>query len=573
MPKLRFIKENVSVDTTPDTTLLEAMRQAGLVPNAPCGGQGKCGKCRVYIENTHEYVLSCQTKAGDKDLNILTVDDDEKNVSILEKSLNNTVKYLPHIERAEITVPPCPLGKSISEWSRFTKALYESIPHLNGRVKPDPIIASKLPKAVKPYKGKVHVLYSNDEILDVSSERKAFYMVGFDIGTTTVVGYLLNGEDGKMTAVASRLNPQVQFGADVISRASYSLEFGENELTDCIRNAVNELIGELCMKAGCQRDDIYMISVAGNTCMHHLFFGIDVDSLVHAPYNPAICENMILSSKAYGIDINEKGQILALPNIAGFVGADTVACIVSSDIAKQKEWTLLIDIGTNGEMVLSKDHKMAACSTAAGPAFEGVGISNGMRGAEGAISHAKYTNNGWKLEIINDKPAIGICGSGLLDLASEMLRTGLMNEDGQMEKSKIVLVPADKSGNGQEVFICQKDIRELQMAKAAIRAGIMLLAKHVGIEVDEIRQVWLAGAFGNFLNPQNVCRIGMIPPVLRDRITPIGNAAGLGAQMVLQSKELWMESGNLASKTDFLELATLPEFQDTFVDALEFDNF
>lgn len=572
MPKVYFKNENISVNADPDITIMEAMRAAGMVPDAPCGGNGKCGKCRVYVIERSEYVLSCQSIVGDKDITV-SAEEPAQNVIVLQDGLSKETAFNSHITRISLKVPPCPAGKSISDWTRFREELIKLLPDLEERIVPDPCVITKLPGALKAAEGNVHVMIASDHILDVSAERKEAYMAAFDIGTTTVAGYLLDADTGKKLSVASRLNPQVQFGGDVISRAAYSLEHGGEELSACIRTALRELIAEMTEKAGCTPENVYLVSIAGNTCMHHLFMGIDVDSLVHAPYNPAVCEKMVLPAENFGLGINKNGLLFALPNIAGFVGADTVACIVSSDIAEQKNWTLLIDIGTNGEMVLAKDHKMAACSTAAGPAFEGVGIAFGMRGADGAISKAEYTEDGWKLGIINDKPAVGICGSGLLDLAGEMLRVGIMDESGEMEEEKIVLVPAEKSGRGTDVYICQKDIREMQMAKAAIRAGIELLCAHMGITVDDVSEVWLAGAFGSFLNPQNVCRIGMIPPVLRDRITPIGNAAGLGAQMVLQNKELWTRAGELAAETDFLELASLPEFQDTFVDALEFDNF
>ena len=569
MPIVHFIDKEISVNVAEGTTILEAMRAAGMEPDAPCGGQGKCGKCLVYMPETNEQVLACTTRVMDDEIKVITKQD-ETNTQILTEGVKIEVPYDPLVKTAPVQVPPCPLGKSISDWTRFLTALDEIAPGAAGRIKPDAVIIAQLTSIIKKNDGLVWAAYTEDEILTVSDREISFALAAFDIGTTTVAGYLLDGADGKQIATSSRLNPQRPYGGDVISRSGYALEHGNEELKNCVQKALQEMIGEMTAKAGYSPEQVLMVSVVGNTCMHHLFIGLDVDSLVHAPYNPAVREPMVLPASECGLSLAKRSKVLLLPNIAGFVGADTVGCLVATDLADQKDWTLLIDIGTNGEMVLGKEQKMASCSTAAGPAFEGVGISMGMRGSDGAISKAKRTDNGWELSIIGDKPAVGICGSGLLDIASEMLRTGLMDEAGQMEEKEMILVPESESGLDRPVSILQKDLRELQMAKAAIRAGIELLAKHMGIQVNDIRNVWLAGAFGSFLDPQSACRIGMIPPVLNDRITPVGNAAGLGAQLAVSNKDCWQEADRLSTITEFLELAVLPDFQDTVVDALEF---
>lgn len=570
MPKISFIDKNVSIEVAEGTTILEAMREALLQPDAPCGGQGKCGKCLVYLPDTGEEVLACMTKTGTEDINVITKKEEEKS-QILTQSVGTEVVFDPFVRKAVITVPPCPLGESISDWTRFKDALMLADPDTEWMLRPDAAVIAKLTGIIKRNNGVVHVVYTGEHIIKISNGDIPFCTAAFDIGTTTVAGYLLDGSSGGLLATCSRLNPQKQFGADVISRSGYALEHGGEELRSCIQKALDEMIGEMTEQTRYSKKDVFAVSVVGNTCMHHLYLGLDVDSLVHAPYNPAVREEMIVPASYCSLDIAERGIVLLLPNIAGFVGADTIGCLVATDLAEQKEWTLLIDIGTNGEMVLGKNHRLAACSTAAGPAFEGVGISMGMRGANGAISKAKYTENGWDLSVIGEEKAVGICGSGLLDIAAEMLRNDLMDENGQMEEQVTVLVPEEESGlEGRAVVITQKDIRELQMAKAAIRAGIELLAAHMGIKVGDIKKVWLAGAFGSFMDHRSACRIGMIPPVLEDRIIPVGNAAGLGAQLVLRNRERWKKAEEFSLTSEFLELAVLPDFQDTFVDALEF---
>ena len=298
--------------------------------------------------------------------------------------------------------------------------------------------------------------------------------------------------------------------------------------------------------------------------MHHLLLGIDPAPLVTPPYMPKVFEAMELPSKGF-LPINPWGELRVLPNIAGFVGADTVGCMVATDFGQRTDLTLMIDIGTNGEMVLGNRDRRIACSTAAGPAFEGAKISCGMRGCAGAIDHVWLDNQELHCHVIGDIEATGICGSGLLDLIACMLDAGILDESGYLEGKKY-RIP------GTHISLTQEDIREVQLAKAAIRAGIELMCEHLGVKFADIQNVLLAGAFGNYLNPESACRIGMIPSVLQSKIVPIGNAAGEGAKLCAVSRERFDYSKILAAETEFLELASKPAFQDRFVDALEFSE-
>lgn len=466
-----FLPDGVSVPVEAGATLLAAQILAGLRPDAPCGGKGTCGKCRVTLEGRE--VLACQT-AVDRDMTVFT--EAEEKVSILATGL--TVKTQP------------------------------------------------------------------DGEFD--------YVLAFDIGTTTVVAYLLDGHTGNLLAQESCMNPQSQFGADVISRIQHSLEGNADALSTCIRQALEALTRKVCSRQHIAAEDIGTAAIVGNTAMHHLLLNIDPQPLVTPPYMPAVFEAM------------ERGKARILPNIAGFVGGDTVGCLVSTRFVTQETLTLLIDIGTNGEMVLGDKNRRIACSTAAGPAFEGAKISCGMRGAEGAVDHVWLENGEIRYHVIGDIPPKGLCGSGLLDLVAVLLDMEILDESGYLEGKEYTLC--------DNVTLTQKDIREVQLAKAAIRAGIELLAERMGVAVAGIRQVYLAGAFGNYMNPASACRIGMIPPVLLERITPIGNAAGEGAKLCALSREEFAYSQRLAKETEFLELASLPNFQDCYVDALEFEE-
>ena len=400
-----------------------------------------------------------------------------------------------------------------------------------------------------------HRILTTGQSAATAAEGLYDYVLAFDIGTTTLVAYLMDGHTGSQLATASCRNPQAQFGADVISRIEYVLSEGPGPLKACIREALTQLADRVCANGNIPRDQIGAVSIVGNTAMHHLLLGIDPKPLVTPPYMPNVYE---------ALELDRGCSVRILPNIAGFVGGDTVGCMVSTRFDQLDEIRLLIDIGTNGEMVLGNRNRRIACSTAAGPAFEGAKISCGMRGAEGAVDHVWWENGKARFHVIGETEPKGLCGSGLLDLVAVLLEQEILDESGYLEDKSFALC--------DNVVLTQKDIREVQLAKAAIRAGIELLAKTMGVEVGDIQQVYLAGAFGNYLDPASACRIGMIPPLLQDRIVPIGNAAGEGAKLCALNREEYLYSQRLAKETEFLELASLPQFQDCYVDALEFSK-
>ena len=469
--QVTFLPDGITAAVEEGTTLLAAQAAAGLRPDAPCGGNGTCGKCRVRVDGVE--VLACRTVV-DRDMTVET---------------------------------------SAPEQVR--------------------ILTGGLEAAVQP-------------------DGTDTYALALDIGTTTVVAYLLDGATGAILERASCVNPQSRFGADVISRIQCALEGRGEELRECIRTAISGLARETARRRGIRVEDITAAAVVGNTAMHHLLLGIDPRPLVTPPYMPSVFEALA------------RGNARILPNIAGFVGGDTVGCMTALRFDQLRELTLLIDIGTNGEMVLGDQNRRIACSTAAGPAFEGAKISCGMRGAAGAVDHVWLEEGKIRYHVIDDAAPLGLCGSGLLDLVAVLLEQGIVDESGYLEGKSFTLC--------DNVTLTQRDVREVQLAKAAIRSGIELLTRRLGVRVEDIRRVCLAGAFGNYLNPESACRIGMIPPVLLDRIVSVGNAAGEGSRLCALSRAEFEYSKRLAAGTEFLELASLPEFQDCYVDALEFEE-
>lgn len=475
--------------------LLELLQAAGIPIDAPCGGNGSCGKCTVTVDG--EEVRSCEYRLS-----------------------RNAAVCLPERHEAQL-----------------------------------------LEEGTAPeYAGR-----------KVEADGENEYCVAFDVGTTTVVCFLLDGRTGDVLAQASCLNPQGAYGADVISRIEYELSHHNGRLKDDIRECLAELVQRVALDAGIHTSRITLATAVGNTAMHHLLLDYDLSPLIKPPYMPSVRE--ALEIPADFLPLAPGAVLRVLPNIAGFVGADTVACMEAVDFDRFEKLTLLIDIGTNGEMVLGNRDRRLACSTAAGPAFEGAKIEFGMRGADGAIEHVVRDGASLRCTVIGGGTAVGICGSGLLDAVNAMLEAGLVDASGRLlrengQRGWIIFnsQPAFELRDG--ILITQKDVREVQLAKAAIRAGIDLMLDELGRSVDEIDAVLIAGAFGNYLSPRSAAGIGMIPPQLLDRVRTIGNAAGEGAKRCAVSRAAFEHSKKLAEGTDFLELANLSAFQDWYIDRL-----
>ena len=581
-----FIKEKTEVTVKEGTTVLEAERIAGLSPDAPCGGAGKCGKCMVKINGAVE--KACQTKIT-TDIEVEAIEKKSEH-RILVKGTERAVTFSPELEILDIEIPPCTVGENSSDWTRLCEAI-------NSRRKKDIIFQPKLEilpaisRLIKEKNGKARAIVSGNQILDLKEQDgRPVLMAAFDIGTTTVAGYLLDGKTGEQLATASALNTQTEYGADVIMRANYSLEHGTEELSTCIRELLRKLIGALCEAAKKSPEDIYQVSVVGNTCMHHLFLGIVPDSLVHAPYNPAISQGLMFPAEKFHLGIHPGGQLVALPVIAGFVGADTVACLLAVNLEEEKKMTLMIDIGTNGEIVLGNEKRRIACSTAAGPAFEGAKIACGMRGADGAIEHAHLVDGKLECKVIGGGRPTGICGSGLIDAIAQMLDSKLISKTGRLisadDADRKKLAPGFKERlceidgqrcfvlvskeSGEDIYITQNDIREIQLAKGAIAAGIQLMLGKMGKAAEDIECVVIAGAFGNYIDKASAVRIGVLPDVGMDRIISAGNTAGAGVSMALASAKEMKLAENVVSEIKHVDLAAMEEFENTYLAAMAF---
>ena len=573
MAWVKFVREGIEIEVNAGMSVLEAEIRAGLRPDAPCGGLGKCGKCLVKING--EVVKACQIRIGEGETCVVETLDRAGNEKILTDGFNREVVFEPGLRMAQVELEKAKTGEKRSDWQRLLDTLAETDGEVEpGQMEVDLKLAGEL-YGMRRDSEEWYVIYSRRRILEMRKEAGRRCLAAFDIGTTTIAGYLLDGADGRTLAVESRMNPQAQYGADVIMRANYALEHGTEALSMCVRKAVNEMLGSLAEDAGIRREDVFQVCVVGNTCMHHLFLGISPASLVHAPYTPAVSERLVLNAGDYGLDVQRKAELIMLPDIAGYVGADTCGCLLTLRQDLKDEISLMIDIGTNGEMVLGNKERLVTCSTAAGPAFEGAKIECGMRGAAGAVDHVKFEDGKWSYTTVGDKPAVGLCGSGLIDLVAGLLDAGMLDENGVLssgqEKSGVfVLVPKEQAGTEKGVYITQKDIGEVQLAKAAIAAGIQMLEKQLGIMEDQIDSVYIAGAFGNYMDPVSAGRIGLFPETLVRKVKPVGNAAGEGAKIALVNERKMLEMDELVRKIDFVELAASADFQDYFIDELGF---
>lgn len=381
-------------------------------------------------------------------------------------------------------------------------------------------------------------------------------LAAFDIGTTTVVCYLIS-EDGKELASCGALNPQVVYGADVVSRIRSANAGTLKAQSELIRGCMTGLLSGVCDAAGILPSDIGVISVVGNPTMQQLFLGLSVENLVEIPFSPKLCKTELTPASDI-FPMCGNAVLLTVPDVSGYIGADTVACAVSTGIYKSDALTLMVDIGTNGEIVLGSRERLVTCATAAGPALEGAGIRFGMRGARGAIDRVWYDGD-VHCHVIGDTKPAGICGSGLIDAAAVYLDAGRLDRRGRMLPKGTQVLPL-----AGDLYLTQDDIRALQTAKGAICAGIEMLCARLGVTVSDIDRVLLAGAFGTHLDPVSACRIGLLPKELSGKISAVGNAAGLGAKMLACDRELFEFSNELSRQMELVELANEPGFQRSF---------
>lgn len=589
--------------------LLNAAVAAGVPITAPCGGHGRCGKCLVRIErgkadapddHEREHLTDDQLSVGWRlacrarvlgDLEVYVAPESEVVCAKpLENDLIEDVAVEAAVRQIVVELPEPSLEDQRSDFIRLRDALAGQFPLRDARLH----ALWRLPQVLRDNGFRLAATVRDDLLVEVGPVNGHHPLgVAVDIGTTTVVAYLVDLVTGQHLGSGTAHNPQAQHGADVISRTEYSKTTPDG-LARLQREAigvVNQVVAQAleCIDAG--PECIHEMTVVGNTCMHHLFLGLDPRYIAEAPYIPVNAAPISVAPRDLGVRMNSEGRVFCLPVVAGYVGADTIGVIAATRLTDSPEPVLAVDIGTNGEVALWSGERLVCASCAAGPAFEGAQIEYGMRAAPGAISSVEFVDGDLRIETINGKPALGLCGSGLFDAMAVVLQAGLVDMMGRMvdaEKAKslseklaarlegeantrrVVLVSADESGTGDSICFTQKDVRELQLAKGAIRAAVELMLKECGLKADDLSEVLLAGAFGNYLRPESAVRMGLLPPMDVGRIRGVGNAAGAGAMMALLSLPWRQRACDLARHAEHLELARRADFQQMFMETMLF---
>lgn len=588
------------------STILEAAARAGLTLDTPCGACGTCGKCRIQVtagasSPTPEETLlfSDQELCQGWRLACRSTIDCDMVVRIPDSSLFASEHQILTHAHAEMSTDILPaIRKQYFELSAPTLTDPDAdllrLEQAIGKLKIDLSVLRELGPLVRKNNWKGTAVISDHHLLDIESGDTTdhCYGVAFDIGTTTLVASLLNLTNGDELAVASGVNPQTSLGDDVLSRIAFSSQSSTNRetLQATLANTCNELIQQLSKETGISGQYIYELTFAGNTTMEHLLCGLNVEQLGQVPFIPVHARGLMLPASQLGISVNPNASAYIFPVIGGFVGGDTVAGILATRLIEQNGPTLMIDIGTNGEIVLAKDGALWAASTAAGPAFEGARISCGMRASTGAIEKVVLDDD-VQINVIGNTAPAGVCGSGLIDLIAQLLECGLITCEGRMlrpDELPVSVAPAiaDRvrlDTNGQvefllaqgnadnEITLTQRDIRQVQLACGAIRAGITIMLKQVGVQIDALDQVLIAGGFGSYIRPEHARRLGLIPNQLPPhRIHYVGNVALHGAKWVQLSTRMRDQAEELARKARHVELSQDLDFQIQFAEAMIF---
>ena len=597
MPEIDFEPIGKRVVISPEESLLDAARQAGIELTSVCGGEGNCGQCRVKIvtgdvtlpTSDEEFILTeleilngerlgcCTYPKSDVKLHIPTSSLLTNSRLQIESSIRD-VDVDPIITAYSIEVQQPSLEYPISDLERLAEAL----PQRDGQpmaLFAEPKVVQQLSPRAREYQWRMTAYIRGAELIGIGPYEHPPVGMAVDLGTTKVAAFLLNLETGEELASAGALNPQIGYGEDVISRLNYVRRNadGGQTLSDAVHNTLNELLGDLVEQAGVSRDQVADACIVGNTAMTHLLAELPTDQLATAPYVAANSTAMDIKARDMGLEMAPGAYVHVLPCIGGFVGADHVAMVLASDMDQADKVTVGVDIGTNTEIAIAKPGMkfLSSASCASGPAFEGAHISDGMRAASGAIEAVHLLENGIQLKTIDQAAPIGLCGSGIVDAVAELRRWNVINDRGRFEKAngriregrfgpELLLAPAGDSGSGRDVVITQKDVNEIQLAKGAIRAGLDVLLEATETSSNDVQEVIIAGAFGSFLNIESALDTGLLPYYPNAVYLQVGNAAAVGAKWALISRTERERARQIAYDTQYIELTTFPRFNRLF---------
>ena len=616
-------------------TLLDAARQLGVEIESICGGRLTCAKCRVRIEEgqfakhgiasaaTHvspsdarEASLLAEAANGDGayrmacaahvagDVLIYVPEESRAHKQVIRKSATaRVIDVAPAVRQVYVEVDRAELGEHRGDWGRLQAALAQQW-QLTGLTIDLPALR-RLQPALRSGNWAVTVILGNErEVIDVQpGYKEGLYGLAVDIGSTTVAGHLCDLRTGEVLATEATMNPQVTYGEDLMSRVSYAMTNpgGLDKMHMAIIEALNGLAARAARAAGRQLRDIHDAVFVGNTTMIHILLGINPQELGGAPFALATRDAVDVKARELGLRFHPGASVHVLPAEAGHVGADNVGVLLAEELHRQDEMTLLVDVGTNAEIVLGNRQRLLSASSPTGPAFEGAQIRFGMRAAPGAIERVRIDPQSWvaRFRVIGEERwsdswqsgpaapveaqpqhlAAGICGSGIIEVVAEMFLAGIIRGDGRFDPDRpherviwegkrgaYVLATGDQTANGQPILVTQDDVRNIQLAKAALYAGAKLLMNRMGVE--RVERITLAGAFGSYIDPQYAMLLGLIPDCPLDRVSAVGNAAGDGARIALLNHHKRAEAAEIARWVTYVETAVDPQFQDAFVGAI-----
>lgn len=575
--------------------VFEVARDAGVGLGSFCGGKGTCGKCKIHIlsgqvspltekEKEHlspediaqGYRLACLTKVQET----LKIEIPPEYLLISQRlqlvGLEREVVVDPVVETYHVSLSPASLVDIRSDQVRIFDYLAENYGLKDINI--DLPIQRQLPILLRANEWQAKTGLRGREMVMAGGVGDRLLGLAIDLGTTKIAAYLTDLETGEVLVAKGAVNHQIAYGEDVISRITYAMENGGEILRQTAAQDLNTLIAELCADGGFAPNNIAEVVIVGNTAMHHLFLGLPVKQLALAPYVPAVSTAVNIKARDIGLATAPGAYVHLLPNIAGFVGADHVAMLLATGLYDTEKTMLGLDIGTNTEISLATHGSLRSCSCASGPAFEGAHIKDGMRATGGAIERIRITSSSVDFQTIDDKPPIGLCGSGILDAVAQLREVGIIDHQGRLQShpqghrnkdgQEFVLVPKEKSGSGKDITITQKDIGEVQLAKGAMSAGISILLAEANISWEEVDEVIIAGAFGSYIDVASAIKIGMLPSLPAERFLQVGNAAGVGAKLALVSKKQRQLAEEVAHKVDYIELMNHPHYPRTFAHAL-----
>ena len=578
-----------------DQSLLESARKLNVDLVSICGGIGNCERCKIQIisgqvtKPTLEEEASLSKSELEQGYRLACQAYPLSDVKLHVPPESLTAPQRTQVEGLEVDVPPEPVVLGVDA--------HLSVPTLNSPVPDDAslwdalsvgrsgsptqgtidyLVQQSLSQTLRDLNWDVRVAMRGNEVVALGEPGTKWLGLAVDIGTTKIAGYLLDLESGKTLASKGMMNPQISYGEDFISRIVAASKSTESaiKLQSLVVDALSQLAADLCAEINASSAEIVEGVVVGNTAIHHLFLRLPVKQLGLAPYIPAVRSPVDIKAREIGLQIAPGAYVHLLPNVAAYVGADHVAMLLATRIAESDKTTLAIDIGTNTEICLKNGSRMTSVSCASGPAFEGAHIKFGMRAAPGAIEHVRLSQDRLEIQTIAGAAPVGICGSGLLDVVAQLRLNNILDRSGKMGAHPFVRVHngttefiiAERGGQ-EAITVTQKDVRELQLAKTAIRLGIQALVAAEGITEDDIEQILIAGAFGTFIEVQSAITIGMLPALPLERFRQIGNAAGTGARLALISKSQRVRAQQIALQDGYIELASVPNFNRKFAEA------